>query len=373
MKESPAAPSLKTLVAPGPPWRIVLFDDQTTGMELFSPVLEKHPDMKVLGSLKSAENVEVQLKHFRPHLVIVDLQARRMNALDLIEKVTQIRPTPVLLIIPPKRLEAERVIRAMELGPVFCFERPSTLKEFQSRTAELVELCSQAAASGVGLPILSPASHQAAEVPPPPVQRQRTLNKDLPVVSLGLSTGGPGALLEFLSHLQGPVGCGLVVAQHMLAGFMEALVTRLRERVGFHVELVDRELPIQAGTVYLPVENHHLLIGGSQKTPVVMVLPVPHAPKPACPSVDLLFESAARVLKDKSLGLVFTGMGRDGLEGAQAIVSAGGKVWAQSKESCVVYGMPRVVAEEGLAEQVLSPVQMALQLARLAGLPKTSA
>ncbi len=351
---------------PGPPWRVVIFDDQTTGMELFHPVLARHKDFKVLGSLKSGDNAVVQINHFKPHLVLMDLQARRLQVMEIIEQITSSGPVPILLIVPPKNLEADRVIQAMELGPVVCFERPATLKAFQEKTEDLLALCAQAAASPVGQSDAPPPPPKDAP-PPAPAQKDRELQGGLPVVALGLSTGGPGVLMEFLTTLKPPVGCGLVVAQHMLGGFMEALASRLRDKVSFHVELVDTLIPVKAGTVYLPQDGYHLEMLGTAQKPEVQPVPFGLRPSPACPSADVLFKSMAAVMGKQSFAMVFTGMGRDGLEGARAVRDAGGKVWVQSADTCVVNGMPKAVADAGLAHQVLPVREMALQLGRLAG------
>lgn len=355
-------------ISPGPPWRVVLFDDQSTGMELFSPVLSRAHELKVLGTLKGMDNAIQQLRHLKPHLVILDLQAQRYSAIELIERLNLEFPTPVLLVIPPKRLEADRVIRAMELGPVSCFERPGTLKDFQTRTPELIQLCVQAAAS------FSESGARGALAPPIPPkappkearpQREDPVGGAYPLVALGLSTGGPGVLVEFLNNLGEAPQAAILVAQHMLAGFMGALASRLKEQTGFPVQVVNRPMTLLAGTLYLPDEGKHLIVQGDPWEPQVNVIPMAEIPSPACPSVDVLFKSVGQIMGPKGLGLVFTGMGRDGLEGAKVIVEEGGTVWSQSRESCVVYGMPRGVEEAGLSSMVLSPASLALELSRL--------
>jgi two-component system chemotaxis response regulator CheB len=206
--------------------------------------------------------------------------------------------------------------------------------------AELVAKVRTAAGAVVRPPVeLKPVTKPVSPVAPATGQR---------LVVVGTSTGGPAALTRLLSALPADFPAPLALALHIPAGYTEALARRIDSQSALEVLEAEDGLEIRPGRAVLARAGMHLRVhrDGEQAWARLSMAPMK---KPHHPSVDVLFESAAAGWGAKAVGVVLTGMGDDGLEGARAIWAAGGHVLTESSDSCVVYGMPRVVAEAGLS------------------------
>ena len=166
---------------------------------------------------------------------------------------------------------------------------------------------------------------------------------------MGTSTGGPQALTRLVTALPGDLPCAVAVALHIPAGYTDALARRLNDASAVTVFEAAENVVLAPGSVAIARGGQHLRIRAERDGQLITHLQDNSTGAPFCPSVDLLFTSAAAALGPAVLGVVLTGMGNDGVEGARAIEAAGGRTLTESEASCVVYGMPRAVAEAGLS------------------------
>ncbi len=178
-------------------------------------------------------------------------------------------------------------------------------------------------------------------------------------LAIGASAGGPKALLRLMADLRLPIPVFVFLVQHIHAKFTRILIDRLGEVSSIPVQAAEAEAPVRPGRLYLAPSGRHLIVQrvgpGAYRTRLTDD-PPDHGVRP---SVDALFASTAEAFGPRAVGVVLTGMGRDGLEGARAIKARGGTILAESEETCVVYGMPRALAEAALADRVVPIGDMA--------------
>ncbi|MBI4736179.1 MAG: chemotaxis protein CheB [candidate division NC10 bacterium] len=193
-----------------------------------------------------------------------------------------------------------------------------------------------------------------------PVRNGRRLPRGLPLaLAIGASTGGPRALLTLLADLQLPVPAPVFLVQHIHPKFTRILTRRLGEVSSLPIQEAEEGAVVQPGRIYIAPGGRHLVVergvGGTCRTRLTAD-PPRHGVRP---SVDELFTSVAEAFGPRAVGVVLTGMGRDGLAGARALKARGGTVLAEAEETCVVYGMPRALAEAALADRVVPIGEMA--------------
>jgi two-component system chemotaxis response regulator CheB len=271
-----------------------------------------------------------------------------MNGLEFLEKIMRLRPMPVIMVSTLTQKGADATLEALEIGAFDCVGKPGQDADVVSAFGELADKV-KAAARGRVRPF-GQTPTKAAPAGPRFVPNGR-------MVAIGSSTGGVEALLTILSRY--PANCPpTVITQHMPAAFTRSFAERLNRACAAEVSEAWDGAPLQTGKVYLaPGGATHLEIAGQQS--------------PRCtlregeqvnghrPSVDRLFFSMAHAVGPKSLGVILTGMGRDGAQGLKAIRDDGGRTLGQDERSCVVYGMPKAAADLGAVERQTSLERMA--------------
>jgi two-component system chemotaxis response regulator CheB len=271
-------------------------------------------------------------------VITLDVEMPNMNGLDFLERIMRLRPMPVVMVSTLTSRGAEATLEALELGAVDCVEKPGGADPASfGRLAEKVKVAARARV------------------------RQRGLRKEPPctgifapndkIVAIGSSTGGVEALLSIIERL--PANCApTVITQHMPAAFTRSFAERLNRASAATVTEARDGDPLIPGHVYVaPGGDLHLEVEGSTafRCKVAQGPPVSgHSP-----SVDMLFNSIARSAKARGVGIILTGMGRDGARGLLAMRQAGARTLGQDESTCVVYGMPRAAFELGAVERQL--------------------
>jgi two-component system chemotaxis response regulator CheB len=328
------------------PIRVLVIDDSAFMRKAISMMLQSDPDISVVGTARDGEEGIEKLKAERPDVVTLDIEMPRMAGMATLEWIMKEQPLPVLMVSSSTREGAEVTLKALELGAVdFVAKTLGGGMEVMKIEGELVRKVKAIARRRGGRPMSSGLPPQVPKTVP-------KLHRDAEVVAVGSSTGGPQALQVICSNLPHDFPCGVVLIQHMPAAFTGPLAARLNGLSKLDVsEAVQNDL-VEPGRVLLAPggfhmtlrrDGHRVLVGLSEEPREFL-----HRP-----SVDVTFVSAAEVYRSRSVGVVLTGMGSDGLNGIRAIKAAGGKAIAQDEESSVVYGMPRAVVEAGLADLVL--------------------
>ncbi|MEE3502562.1 chemotaxis response regulator protein-glutamate methylesterase [Acidiphilium acidophilum] len=321
--------------------RVLVVDDSATMRELISAVLRRDPEIEVVGHAADPLEARTAIKQLNPDVITLDVEMPNMNGLDFLEKIMRLRPTPVIMVSTLTQAGAAATLRALECGAIDCVAKPSNgdYHDFD----QLPEKVRAAAKSR-----LQPRCLAQGE----PVKRERAerFASDGRIVAIGSSTGGVEALIAVLSRF--PANCPpVLIAQHMPATFTRSFAERLNRLCAPEVAEAEDGMPVLSGHVYLAPGSAHLEIV--------------HPGKPRCrlhegervsghrPSVDVLFGSVARVAGARSLGVILTGMGRDGAQGLLDMRRAGAETIGQDEASCIVYGMPKVAFEIGAVARQL--------------------
>jgi two-component system chemotaxis response regulator CheB len=306
-------------------------------------MLSRSPYIEVVGVGRDGiEGLELA-EQLKPDVMICDLMMPRLDGPAFVRQQMARRPVPILILSVAEE-NAEMALQALEAGAIDFVQKPTALANddlFRIRE----ELIAKVKAASV-----APVSALRTEVAPAPaVVCPRALGR-VHVVVIGVSTGGPQALRALLPQLPADFPAALAVVLHMPVGFTELYAAKLNELCAFPVKEAAEGDQLCPGHCLLAPAGRHLRLRRSREGRVVATLAWEPAASLHRPSADVLFRSAAEVYGDRVLGVVMTGMGNDGKEGAAWIKAQGGMILTEAEESCVVYGMPRAVVEAGLSD-----------------------
>jgi two-component system chemotaxis response regulator CheB len=321
--------------------RVLVVDDSATMRSLVSAVLRRDPEIEVVGSAGDPIEAREAIKALNPDVVTLDVEMPNMNGLDFLEKIMRLRPMPVIMISTLTQRGAEASIRALELGAFDCVGKPTSGTSPAEAFAELPEKVKAAWRARV-----RPLGSRAG--PSPSADGFRPNGS---VVAVGSSTGGVEALLTIISRL--PRNCPpTVITQHMPPTFTKSFAARLNSFCAAEVAEAYEGAPLEIGKVYLaPGGATHLEVSGS--TSLRCRLREGDLVSGHRPSVDVLFSSVAKTAGANAVGVILTGMGRDGASGLLAMRENGAATIGQDEASSVIYGMPRVAFEIGAVERQL--------------------
>jgi two-component system chemotaxis response regulator CheB len=321
------------------PVRVLIVDDSAVIRQLLSMLLAEDPEIEVVGTAGDPLIARDRIKALNPDVVTLDVEMPNMDGVTFLRKIMSLRPMPVLMVSTLTQAGAETTLEALEIGAVDFVAKPVTdigngLTEI---AAELKAKVKAAARARVGV----------RHAPPPmraPRLRQSAGHADR-IIAIGASTGGVEALKKVLMNL--PAICPpIVVTQHMPPRFTAAFAERLNRECPMRVSEAVQNEPIEANHVYIAPGSFHLEIaraGGHYRCS----LNEGPAVSGHRPSVDVLFNSVARVAGKAAIGVILTGMGKDGADGLTAMRQSGAITLGQDEASSLVYGMPRVAFERG--------------------------
>ncbi|ANP46768.1 protein-glutamate methylesterase/protein-glutamine glutaminase [Candidatus Viadribacter manganicus] len=313
--------------------RVLIVDDSPTIRSMISNLLGRDPEIEVVGWAADPIDAREAIKQLNPDVITLDVEMPRMNGIEFLERLMRLRPMPVLMLSTLTQAGAAVSLHALELGAIDCIGKP----DFEG-LAEKVKAAARARVRPVG-------QRQPGQAP---IQGYRPGSK---ILAIGSSTGGVEALDTLLSSF--PSNCPpTVITQHMPATFTASFAARLDRMCAPKVQEASDGAPIMPGHVYLaPGGAAHLEVTGGSQPRCRLVTSDPvngHRP-----SVDVLFRSVMRAYGRRSVGVILTGMGRDGADGLRAMRESGANTVGQDEASCVVYGMPKVAWEVGAVERQL--------------------
>ncbi|MFS8114821.1 protein-glutamate O-methylesterase CheB [Rhizobium jaguaris] len=321
------------------PARVLVVDDSATMRGLITAVLRSDPEVDVIGQAGDAMEARAAIKALNPDVVTLDIEMPNMNGLDFLEKIMTLRPMPVIMVSTMTHRGAEATLAALEIGAFDCVGKPAPGEPHPF--GDLAEKVKAAARSQ--RQYIKPAANHA---PPPAVADFRVGRK---IVAIGSSTGGVEALIAVLQKF--PANCPpTVITQHMPPSFTRSFAERLNRLCAPVVQEATDGARLEIGKIYLaPGGERHLQIANVSAPHCRLIERGPvngHRP-----SVDVLFDSVAELAGRNAVGVILTGMGRDGAAGLLKMRHAGARTIGQNEKTCVVYGMPRVAFELGAVEQ----------------------
>jgi two-component system chemotaxis response regulator CheB len=337
--------------------RVVVADDSRLMRRMLADALGRQGFDVVATAADGDEALEACRAH-RPHAMTLDLHMPGMDGIGVLRALRQGKadPVPVVVVSAFSPAHGARAVDALAEGAFELVAKPAFGEPLETFTSELGRKVGEAAHSGR---VRRPAARTIARRPEHP--RRAVAGKK--VVVIACSTGGPKALGELIPKLPSPLGAGTLIVQHMPPGFTASLATRLDAASPLNVREAAGGETLAPGVALLAPGGAHLRLDGTRHAQLSDDAPVGGLK----PRADFTIEDAAKRFGARMLLVVLTGMGRDGLEGAKAVRAAGGRILVEAESTCTVYGMPRVVAEAGLADDVLPLDELADAIVREAG------
>lgn len=322
------------------PVRVLVVDDSATMRGLIAATLRKDPHIEVVGEAADPLEARQAIKALDPDVITLDVEMPNMNGLEFLEKIMRLRPTRVIMVSTLTEKGAAATIKALEIGAFDCIAKPSP-----KHPRSFDELASKVKSIAAAPMSSRPAPQPPAKPVEAPKRAPAQFKSDGRIVAIGSSTGGVEALLAILSEF--PENCPpTVITQHMPAMFTASFAARLDRLCKPRVSEAVDGAPLSVGHVYVAPGGHaHLEI--VRKAGMQCRLRESEAVNGHRPSVDVLFHSVAQVAGDRSLGVILTGMGRDGAEGLLAMRRSGAETIGQDQASSLVYGMPKAAYELG--------------------------
>ena len=355
--------------------RLLVVDDSAYNRRNIAEIFASHPEVEVVGKAADGEEALRLATLLKPDVITLDLEMPRMDGFTLLRILMSRQPTPVIVV--SSYSQKENVFKALELGALDFVAKPTAqiapdATDLRDQIREKVLLVRQLRASfpGAAAPISRrPASSSYDRGSFPDSASVRAASAYIApkhVVAIASSTGGPSALLEIFGKISPATTAGFVVAQHMPDKFTRTFAERLDRKGAVRTTEGQDGDRLAKGTGFVcPGRQCMEVVQNGVELKIVVASPKPD--DRYVPSADRLLKSVAVAAGPRAVGVILTGMGDDGVEGARAIRDAGGIVIAESQETAVVYGMPGAAVRAGIAHKVLPLPQIAEYLASLPG------
>jgi len=368
--------------------RVVVVDDSALVRSLLTEIINRQPDMECVGTATDPLVAREMIRNLNPDVITLDVEMPRMDGLDFLSRLMRLRPMPVVMVSTLTERGAEVTLKALELGALDFVAKPKIgitdgLKQLAEDITEKIRAASKAHIRRMVVPTVTtvpqttsalgsaaealhaqtsrPGASRTAAAPPErpspaPIGRLSTEK----IIFIGASTGGTEATKDVLINL--PADCpAVMITQHMPAGFTKSYAARLDSLCRIRVAEARDGERVLPGHAYLAPGGFHLSVERSGANYIARVTEGEPVNRHK-PSVEVLFNSAARVVGPNALGVMLTGMGADGAKAMLAMRDAGSFNIAQDEESCVVFGMPKEAIAQGAAHEVLSLNRIAARL-----------
>ncbi len=341
---------------------VLVVDDSAFMRRAISTMLDNDPEIEVVGVAHNGEEALEKVRELNPDVVTMDIEMPRMDGLTALRHIMMEMPRPVIMISSLTNEGAEATLKAMELGAVDFI--PKQLSKVSLQIIKIEEELQQKVKTVARRKVRSPMAARVRrtaqdKVVTVPKADRRTQVRD--IVAIGVSTGGPPAVQKLLSMLPEKFPACILIAQHMPKAFTGPFAKRLNDTCAITVKEAEAGDRVKDGVVFIAPGGSHLSI--TQRVTHIDVT-VSQEPRDSLykPSANVLISSVAEGVGRRGLGIILTGMGSDGLEGIRALKERGGKALAQSDSTCVVYGMPKAIVQNGLADGVVDIEDMAVEI-----------
>jgi two-component system, chemotaxis family, protein-glutamate methylesterase/glutaminase len=333
--------------------RTILIDDSAFMRKVISDIIHSDSSIELVGVATNGQQGSQMALELKPDVVITDMVMPDFDGMYVVSSVMEKRPVPIILLSSLEKTDS-RIFDALQHGAFEFIDKPTNLDNGRARDYKLLDLIKEASRTDISLlkarQLAGKNSHQHAF--------DDTLN--YAIVAIGASTGGPGAIELIINNLPNNLQIPVVIVQHMPHRFLTTFAQRLNEQSPLPVHLAQRGEVVKGGIIYVAPGEANLRIENNINTGApTFAFTDQRYSEFNNPSVDCLFESVAEVYGQQSIGVILTGMGKDGTKGLAKMKARGGFTIAQDEESSVVYGMPKVAFDSGAARQIVNLKQIA--------------
>lgn len=335
-----------------------MVDDSAYVRKVVREILSRSPFIEVVGTARDGREALDLVEQLEPDVVTCDLIMPELDGVGFVREQMKRRPVPIIIMSIAKDT-AEAALEALDAGAIDFVQKPTALatEKIFEVSAELIEKVK--AAGQIALRRIPAAAESVVE--PRPIQSAAMIagSHAVDAVVIGISTGGPQALKRLIPQLPETFPVPVLMVMHMPVGYTEMYAAKLNELSRLEVREAAEGDEVRVGRVFLAPAGRHLSLKREANGEIVTHLDAKPFNTLHKPAVDVLFQSAAEVYGSRVLGVVMTGMGSDGRQGAAWIKSQGGLIFTEAESSCVVYGMPAVVNEAGLSDRSVALDDMA--------------
>ncbi len=327
--------------------RVLVVDDSIFMRKLISDMLSKYDDIEVVAKAKNGEEAVSVINDIPIDVITMDIEMPIMDGITAISKIMDVKPTPIIILSAYAESGAGPTIEALQMGAVDFIRKPSGPISFDidKIQSELVEKIKNA----VKIDVLSQSKKKLI------FEKKRydvsKLNQNLAIV-IGASTGGPKALTLVLKEFPYKFPAPILVVQHMPEGFTSQFAEHLNRDCKIDVKEAEDGVLIRRGTAYIAKAGYHMMIESIDEDKNLIRLVKGKKINSVMPSCEPLFDSAAKIYKNNLIGILLTGMGRDGSKGIKTIKKMGGLTIAESKDTAMIFGMPKAAIETGAVDFV---------------------
>lgn len=369
--------------------RVLVVDDSAFMRKIITNILTASSDIEVIGKAKNGQEAIEKVTELRPDVVTMDIEMPVLDGLQALGYIMSECPTPVIMLSGAESENADVTLTSFQYGAVDFILKPSgnislDMAKIKDELTKKVKAAANVEVRKLGFieerKLMGHKKHKPREITERSessiVDEQKSRDKSEPVqkkgakkiVIIGSSTGGPRALQQVIPLLPSNLHAPVLIVQHMPPGFTKSLADRLNAQSMIKVrEAMEGDI-LKSGTVYIAPGDYHMtvkqqMIRGELKE--VIVLSKGEKVQGVRPSVDVLLNSITSIYGQNSIGVILTGMGTDGSDGIKKLKMAGGKVIAEDESTCVVYGMPRSVIEQKLADYILPIYRIAESISQI--------
>ena len=331
---------------------VLIADDSSVMRLLVSDILSEDPELKVLGVARNGkEAAELNLK-LKPQVILLDINMGEYDGIYAIKRIMKERPAPIMMLSAVGNTDFSVVMEALEQGALDYLNKPAKNSIGVRKLDHVLrEKVKQVAKSGAKMIV---DEHLRPNIQPHTFSKQL----DYDVVAVGASTGGPTAIENLICKLPQNFAIPVLIVQHMPANFVEPFVRRLNRLSPLTVKLAEDREKLEPGVIYVSPGDKNMIVSRKQEGRVVIGFSKEQFKEYNHPSINSIMLSVAKVYGKRSIGVIMTGMGRDGARGLKAISESGGSTIAQNQESSVVFGMPKEAISLGAAEHIIDIKEM---------------
>jgi two-component system chemotaxis response regulator CheB len=342
-----------------PPVRVLIVDDSAFMRLTITRHLSETPGLLVVGNARDGLEALELIPKLEPDVVTLDVEMPRMDGLAALREIMANYPRPIVMLSSLTNEGARETVQALTWGAVDFIAKPESKANIHAIMAEVVEKIRRASQTRVFA--IPQTSRPVIEQPALPPKKTRSIGRRDKVVVIGASTGGPRALNMLVPQLSQDLPAAVIIVQHMPVGFTRSLAERLDSLCGLTVKEAAPGDRLEAGQALVAPGGFHMILDADNRVALNQNPPV----QGVRPAIDVTMSNVAQRFGAAVVGVILTGMGRDGTNGAALIRSAGGVVIAEDESTCVVWGMPRSVVEAGFASKVapLSQIPAAIERA----------
>lgn len=352
--------------------RVLVVDDSAFMRRVIGDILSADPGIEVVGKARNGSEGLRLVQSLKPDVVTLDMEMPDKNGLEVLREIMTTHPTRVLMVSSLTKEGADVTMQALDAGAVDFVTKPSgtislDMEKVGGELRQKVLEAGRVAVRRLGGDAFARSAPALTPAKPTMPTKKGELRKRIEMVVVAASTGGPMALQNLLPTLSGTLSVPVLIVQHMPPGFTASFAQRLDERSKIKVVEGSDGLPVRKGVAVIAPGGYHLIVERRGAELVCRLTETPPV-RSVRPSADVLFASVAEVVGGNVLVVVLTGMGKDGMDGAKALRDKGAYVIAESKETCVVSGMPGSVIDAGLADDVLPIYAIGPEVERLISL-----